>query len=154
MPNRKVAVTMHQPLKDELERFVKLKVITQVDEPTKWVSQSVITLKKNGKVRLCLDPEELNEVLLREHYIMPTNDDILHDLRQSKVFTKADLSSEYSNELTTFQTCFGRYKWLRLLFGLCVSTEIFQKRLSNPISDLEGVVCNADDIIIHGENGK
>ena len=90
---------------------------------------------------------------------MPTTD-ILHYLRQSKVFTKADLSSgywhikldEYSCELTTFQTCFG-YKWLRLPFGLCVSAEIFQKRLSNLISDLEGVVCIADDII-HGKDGK
>ena len=61
-------------------------------ERTEWVSQSVITLKKNGKVRLCLDPQELNKVLLREHYIMPTIDDILHNLRQSKVFIKADLS--------------------------------------------------------------
>ena len=69
MPNRKIPVAMHQPLKDELQRLVKLKVITQVDEPTEWVSQSVITLKKNGKVRLCLDPQELNKVLLREHYI-------------------------------------------------------------------------------------
>ena len=76
MPNRKVPVAMRQPLKDEPERLVKLKVITQVDEPTEWVSQSVITLKKNGKVRLCLDHQELNKVLLREHYIMPTIDDI------------------------------------------------------------------------------
>ena len=55
MPNRKVPVAMCQPLKNEPERLVKLKVITQVDEPTDWVSQSVITLKKN-EVRLCLDP--------------------------------------------------------------------------------------------------
>ena len=62
---------------------------------------------------------------------MPTIDDILHDLRKSKVFTKADLSSgywhikldEYSSELTNFQICFGRYKWLRLPFGVCVSAE-------------------------------
>ena len=63
MPNHKVPVAMRQPLKDEVERLVKLKVITQVDQPTEWVSQSVITLKKNDKVRLCLDPQELNKVL-------------------------------------------------------------------------------------------
>ena len=50
MPNRKVPVEMRQPPKDELERMVKLMVITQVYEPTEWDSQSVITLKKNGKV--------------------------------------------------------------------------------------------------------
>ena len=41
MPNRTVPEAMHQPLKDELERLVKLNVITQVDELTEWVSQSV-----------------------------------------------------------------------------------------------------------------
>ena len=65
MPNHKVPVAMRLPLKDELQRLVKLKVITQVDEPTECVSQSVITLKKNGKVRLCLDPPESHKVLLR-----------------------------------------------------------------------------------------
>ena len=38
MPNRKVPVAMHQPLEDELQRLVKLKVITQVDEPTETAS--------------------------------------------------------------------------------------------------------------------
>ena len=53
------------------------------------------SIEENCKARLCLEPQELNKVLLKEHYIMPTIDDILHDLRQSKVFTKADLSSGY-----------------------------------------------------------
>ena len=35
-----------------------------------------------------------------------------------------------------------------------MSVEIFQNRLSNLISKLEGVVCIADDIIIHRKNGK
>ena len=57
----------------------------------------------------------MNKVLLREHYTMPTTD-ILHDLRQSKVFTKADLSSgywhikldEYSSDLTNFSNLFWK----------------------------------------------
>ena len=40
---------------------------------------------------------------------------------------------------------------MRFPFGVCVSAEIFQKRLSNLISDIEGVVCIADDIVIHGK---
>ena len=52
MPNRKVPVAMRQPPEDELQRLVKFKVIAQVDEPTEWVSQSVITFKKNSSVRL------------------------------------------------------------------------------------------------------
>lgn len=162
MPNRKVPVSMREPLKEELDRLTKLDVLAPVDEPTEWVSQSVITLKKNGSVRLCLDPQELNKVLIRERYTLPTIEDTLHEMRQSKVFSKADLSSGYwhvkldeeSSKLTTFQTCFGRYRWRRLPFGLTVSAEIFQKKLLAIISDLEGIVCIADDIIIHGRDEK
>ena len=59
---------------------------------------------------------------------------------------------EESSKLTTFQTCFGRFRWLRLPFGLCVSSEIFQKRMYECFKDLPGIVCIADDIIIHGKN--
>ena len=53
-------------------------------------------------------------------------EDTLHDLGQSRVFSKVDLKSGYwhvsldkeSSMLTTFQTCFGRYRWFRLPFGL------------------------------------
>ena len=130
-----------------------------MDEPTPWCSQLVIASKKNGDIRVCLDPKELNKALLREHYTLPILEDTLHELGQSRVFTKADLSSGYwhieldeeSSKLTTFQTCFGRYKWLRLPFGLNVSSEIFQKRIFQCFSGLSGIVCIADDVVIHGK---
>lgn len=160
MPNRKVPVSLKEPLLNELNRMLKLGVIAKVEEPTEWVSQSVLAPKKNGSVRLCLDPRDLNKVLLREHYTLPTIDDILHELKESTHFSKADLASGYwhivldeeSSKLTTFQTCFGRYRYLRLPFGLSVSAEIFQKRLISIFSDLPGIICIADDIIIHGKS--
>lgn len=51
--------------------------------------------------------------------------------------------------MTTFVTQFGRYKWLRLEFGLNISSEIFQKKLNMALEGLEGVVCVADAIIIY-----
>ena len=159
MPNRRVPLSLRSKLKDELDRLVDLKVIEPMDEPTPWISQLVIASKKNGDIRICLDPKELNQALLREHFTLPILEDTLHELGQSKVFTKADLSSGYwhivldeeSSKLTTFQTCFGRYKWLRLPFGLNVSSEIFQKRILDCFSGLSGIVCIADDIVIHGK---
>lgn len=80
-------------------------------------------------------------------------------MSKSKIFTKADLSSgfwhvqldEESSLLTTFQTCFGRYRWLRLPFGTSVSSEIFQRKLTEAFNGLPGVVCVTDDVIIHGD---
>lgn len=159
MPTRRLPIAMRPKLRDELTRLQSLGVIEEVDEPTSWVSQVVITLKKNGKLRMCIDPRELNKALLREHYVLPILEDTLHELRQSTVFSKADLSSGYwhiklseeSSKLTTFQTCFGRFRFKRLPFGLSVSAEIFQKKLLEAVGDLPGVVCIADDLIIHGK---
>ena len=159
MPDKRIPLSVRPRLKAELDRLVSLGIITHVDEPTPWVSQLVITLKKSGDLRVCIDPLELNKALLRERFTLPILEDTLHTLRSSTVFSKADLAHGYwqvtldepSNKLTTFQTCFGRYRWLRLPFGTCVSSEIFQKRLLEAVDGLTGVVCVADDIIIHGQ---
>ncbi|GFR97874.1 hypothetical protein ElyMa_002756100 [Elysia marginata] len=136
MPDRRVPIAMKAKLKTELGDMVKRGIITPMEEPTPWVSQLVVTPKPNGRLRVCLDPKFLNKALQREHYTMPILDDILHDLSSSKVFTKADLQNGYwhvqldeeSSRLTTFQTCFGRFRFLRLPFGLNVSAEIFLEK--------------------------
>ena len=78
-------------------------------------------------------------------------------LRQSAVFSKADLSGYWYvkldmelSYLTAFQPCCGWYRWLRRPFGLNVSSVIFQKKILNALSDLHGVSCIADVVI----NGK
>ena len=100
-------------------------------EPTDWVSSLVVVEKKNGKLRVCLDPKNLNAVLKRSHYPMPTFEDIIPDLNKAKVFSTFDARNGYwqiqlteeSSYLTTFNTPFGRYRWLRLPFGLSVASE-------------------------------
>ena len=160
MPNRRVPVAVKDRLKQELDRLTEIGVITPVTEPTPWVSQIVVAHKKNGQLRVCIDPKFLNKALRREHYTMPLLDDVLHELSESRVFTKVDLRNGFwhvlldteSSLLTTFQTCYGRYRWLRLPFGLSVSSEIFQRKILELFGALPGVVAIHDDVIIHGRN--
>ena len=85
-------------------------------------------------------------------------EDILPKLANAKVFSKLDLASAYwhvhldeeSSLLTTFQTPYGRYRWKRLPFGTCVSSELFQKRLNIALDGLDGVIGLSDDVIIYG----
>ena len=159
MPPRRVPVSVRPRLKSEIARMEQLGVIKPVHEPTPWVSQLVVTMKKSGAVRVCIDPRELNKALLREHFPLPILDDTLHEISESTVFSVADLSSGYwhvvldkeSSLLTTFQTPFGRYRWLRLPFGMSVSAEIFQRKLLEALDGLPGAVCIADDVLIHGK---
>lgn len=158
MPDRRVPIAVRPVLKEELDRMTQAGVIMPVDQPTPWVSQLVVTKKKSGGLRVCIDPHELNKSLCRERFTLPVLEDLLHELKDSKVFSKADLKSGYwhialddeSCLLTTFQTCYGRYCFKRLPFGTCVSSEVFQKRLLLALEGLRGVLCIADDIVIHG----
>lgn len=158
MANRRVSISMRPAMKKELDRLEKLGVIEKVTEPTDWLSQPVLTPKKDGRTRVCIDPHELNKVLLREHYTMPVLDDTLHEMRDAVIYTKADMSDGYwhvvldeeSSSMTAFQTPFGRYKWRRLPFGLSASAEIFQKKVLESLEGLPGTVCIADDVVIHG----
>ena len=112
----------------------------------------------NGSLRICIDPQCLNVALKREHFKMPTFDDVLPQLTNAKIFSKLDVQSafhhvrldEESSPLTTMATPFGRYRWKRLPFGLKVLSEIFQKRLLQALEGLNGVLCVADDIVVVG----
>ena len=157
-PNHNVPVSLKSDLKNCLKSMVDNDVIEPVDKPTEWVNNIVITKKKDGSLRVCLDPRPLNKALKRERYQLPVLDDVLPSLSQAKIFTTFDLQSGYwhvkldeeSSDLTTFSTPFGRFKWKRLPFGASVSSEMFQKRLYQAIGDLEGVLCIADDILLYG----
>ena len=157
-PPRTVPISRKAKLKEKLDEMVVKGVITRVDDPTPWVNQCSIQEKKSGELMVCLDPRNLNKVLTRERYPLPTLDEMLPRLSQSRVFSKVDCSSGYwhceldeeSSLLTTFITPFGRFRYLRLPFGLNVSSEIFQRKLHQAIEGLPGVECIADDLLIHG----
>lgn len=58
---------------------------------------------------------------------------------------------ERSANLCTFITPFGRYKFLKMPYGLAFAPEVFKQRLKN-IYDLEGVEVYIDDIIAWVQN--
>ena len=58
--------------------------------------------------------------------------------------------TEKSSYLTTFNTPFGRFRWLRMPFGICSASEEFQRRINDTIGDLPGVKVIVDDILIYG----
>ena len=158
-PVRRIPVAMKPRLKEELARLRKIGVIKPVDTPTDWVSSLVVVKKPNGKLRVCIDPKPLNKALKRSHYPLPVIDDLLPNLSKAKVFSVCDVKNgfwhveldEASSYLTTFGTPFGRYRWLKLPFGISPAPEYFQHRLDQAIEGLPGVRTVADDILITGE---
>ncbi len=67
----RVPVALRDKLKAELDRLVEEEIIAPVTAP--WVNLLVVVAKKNGRLRLCLDPKDLNKAIQREHLSSPNN---------------------------------------------------------------------------------
>ena len=131
-------------------------MLKRVDEPTDWVHNLVIVEKKNGSLRLCLDPRDLNKAVKREHYKIPIAHEVSSHLCGKKIFSTLDLKDgfwqisldDHSSLLCTFNTPFGRFRFTRMPFGLNSATEVFQKKNEAAFAGIEGIHIVADDIII------
>ncbi|XP_053326251.1 uncharacterized protein K02A2.6-like [Spea bombifrons] len=157
-PCRKVPFALQDQLKAELDRMESMGVIAKIDEPTEWVNSLVIVDKKNGKLRICLDPRDLNKAIKREHFKLPTREEIMSQFANAKYFSKLDASSgfwqlkldEDSSKLCTFNSPYARYRFLRLPFGIASAPEVYHKTIHMLYEHIEGVDTSMDDIIIWG----
>ena len=141
-------MALRPQLKDTLDALEAQGIIAQVTMPTRWISSIVAVPKKNGKLRICLDPKDLNRAIQREKYQHPTVEDIATCLHGAKVFTVMDVQNgfwhvsldEASSYLTTFQTP----------FGISSAPEVFQRRMYKLIEGMTDIEVVADDFIAVG----
>ncbi|XP_057184972.1 uncharacterized protein K02A2.6-like [Triplophysa rosa] len=155
---RRVPAPLREKLKTELERMTLMGVIEKVEKPTEWVNSMVCVKKTNGDLRVCMDPKDLNANIQREHYQIPTREEIISEMGGAKFFTKLDASQgfwqlklhEDSTHYCTFNTPFGRYSFLRMPFGISSAPEVFHKAMEHMIEGIQGVRVYVDDIILWG----
>ena len=150
---------MKKPVEKVIKELIKREVLKPVEEPTDWIS-SMVAVKKPGtnKIRICLDPKDLNKAIKRPRYPQPTIEEILPQLAKAKIFSVLDAKDgfwqvkldEESSLLTTFWTPLGRMRWLRMPFGICSASEEYQRRQGQHVADLKGVEVVADDHLIYG----
>lgn len=130
---RKVALPLHKDLKENLDELEKSKIIEKVNGPSDWVNAMVLVRKPNGKLRICLDPKDLNKVIKREYCQIPTIEEITSQLAGASIFSTLDATQGFyqiplddsSANLCTFGTPFGRYRFLRLPYGVKSAPEVF-----------------------------
>ena len=161
--SRSVPAALRKKVKDELGQMERDGILAKVTEPTPWVSSMVVVKKKDkDKVRICIDPSDLNKAIQREHFPMNSIDDIATRLCGSKYFTTLDANKGYfhiklterSSFLTTFNTPFGRYRYLRMPMGAKCSADKFQAAMVSAFGSIEGVEVVVDDLLIHGATLK
>ena len=163
-PPRHLPIAIVERVQRKLEEMMTDGIIEQVNQPTDWVSSMLVVSKPSteadgeSKIRICLDPRDLNVAIKRAHFPMPTIEEIATRLHGAKVFSVFDASNDFrqveldkeSSFLTTFNTPYGRYRWKRMPFGIKSAPEIWQRAMQEHIEGLKGVEVIVDDFVIVG----
>lgn len=160
--SRRTPFHLRPKVEAELQKLLDDDIIERVkDEPTPWIFPIVCVPKKNPeKIRVCVDMREANKTIIRERHLMPTTDELIHDLNGASVFSKLDLRQGYhqlelelaSRLIKTFNTHVGIFRYKRLNFGVSAASEFFQETIRNVIQGIRGAKNISDDILIFGKN--
>ena len=81
-------------LKDDIEREV-MGVISRVSQPTDWVSGLAYSQKSSGRLRISLDPKDLNRAIKRPQYHTMTLEEITHTFSGATFFVRLNARHAY-----------------------------------------------------------
>ena len=162
-PCRPVPIHLKEAFKVEIDKMLKAGVLKPIQEATPWTNSFVLVKgtdqQGKPKLRICLDPTNLNRAIIREPYHFKTPEDISHLLVNATVLTVLDCKKGYwhqeldvaSSYLTTFNTEFGRYQYTVMHFSATVASDVFQRKLIQWFGHLQNVIVIADDIMVVGK---
>jgi hypothetical protein len=96
-PIYKTPYSMATPELAELKDHIKELLEKGFIHPSssQWGAPVIFVSKKDGTQRLCVDYRALNEVTVKNKYLLPRIDDLFDQLRGACVFSKIDLRSGY-----------------------------------------------------------
>ena len=150
-----------EALSKEVDQMLALKVIEKCESP--WLSPVLITPKKDGDWRFCVDSRKLNSVTRKDAYRLPFINEILDNLKDAKFLSSIDIAKAFweipLNEPDRDKTAFyvpgrGMYRFTVMPFGL-TNAPATQQRLMDTLFTPEfenKVFCYVDDIIIISSN--
>ena len=112
---RRASFPLMDKCKKELMWMESEYIIEKVSKPMDCCASMAPVREWNGDIRICVDLKHLNKAVRREHYPLPTLEDITPELCGSTVLTSLDaafgfwqvLLNKRSCELTTFITPLG-----------------------------------------------
>ena len=70
-------------------------VIKRNEEPADMVKSLILVEKPDRSLRTCLNPRDLNKAIKREHYQLPTFDEIASRITGEARFTNLDANKGY-----------------------------------------------------------
>jgi hypothetical protein len=126
-----------------------------------WGAPVLFVQKKDGTQRMCVDYRSLNDVTMKNKYLLPRIEDLFDQMRGARAFSKIDLRSGYHQmkikpsdiPKTAFSTRYGLYEFTVMSFGLTNAPVYFMNLMNKVFMDLDRfILVFIDDILIYSKS--
>ena len=163
-PCRPIPIHLKDAFPKEINQMLQAGVLLPVNEATPWINSFVLIEKRDNhgqvKLRICLDPTNLNKAVMRELYHFQTPDDITHLLADACILTVCNCKKGYwhqtldeaSSYLTAFNTEVGRYRFTVMPFDIIVTRDVFQQKLDECFGHIKNLIVIGDNVMVIGKN--
>ena len=158
-------VRNYKPLSDQetaaMEKYIDKHLGKGFIRPSLSAAASLILLvrKPGGGLRFYIDYRALNAVMVKNRYLIPLISETLGKLAGSVRYTKLDVIHAFNRIrmkedhkwLTAFNSRYGQFEYLVMLFGLCNALGTFQGYINESLREYLDVFCTAylDDVLIY-----
>ncbi|WVZ50518.1 LOW QUALITY PROTEIN: hypothetical protein U9M48_001764 [Paspalum notatum var. saurae] len=146
-------------VKKQIDELLEKGFIRKSTSP--WASPVLLTEKKDGSLRMCVDYRGLNAVTVKNKYPLPRIEDLFDQLKGACVFSKIDLRSGYHQlrirpsdiPKTAFISRYGLYEYTVMSFGLTNAPAFFMYMMNSMFMEYldKFVVVFIDDILVYSK---
>src|SRR6187455_1030284 len=147
-------------LKKQLTKLQEAGYIRPSSSP--WGAPVLFVQKKDGSQRMCVDYRSLNDVTMKNKYLLPRIEDLFDQMRGEMVFSKIDLRLGYHQmkirpsdiPKMTFSTRYGLYEFTVMSFGLTNAPAYFMNLMNKVFMEYldRFVMVFIDNILIYSKN--
>ena len=162
---RRMSKEVELKVNEEIEKLLKAKFI----KPTsyvQWLANIVPMIKKNRKLRVCVDFRDLNVATPKDMYVMPIANMLVDTTAYKKLLSFMDGFSDYNQILIAVEdiskTAFrcpgsiGTFEWLVMPFSLKNAGVSYQRAMNAILHDMQGhhMEVYIDDIVIKSKRAN
>ncbi|XP_059664235.1 uncharacterized protein LOC132310008 [Cornus florida] len=164
-PPMRMSLEVMLKIKEEIERLLKAGFIRTV-RYVEWLSNVVPVIKKNGKLRICVDFRNLNIATPKDEYLMPMADQLIDSAVKHEILSFMDGHSGYNQiyiaEEDIHKTAFrcpraiNTFEWVVMPFGLKNAGATYQRAINSIFHDMIGRFMEVyiDDVVVKSSAKK
>ena len=131
---RRTPAKWKNDVEDQIKQMIENGICRESSSP--YSSNILLTNKKDGTKRFCIDFRSLNRNTIKDTYPLPNVEDLIDSFQGCSYFSQIDLASGFwvipvnpkDVGKTAFATHMGKFEMLRMPFGLCSAQATFPKR--------------------------